>query len=103
MASMRPGSPKNRTTWRDREETGSCGDARRVARHLSGCWRKDVRQPVGDGVDLLLSGAAPETEADGAHAHLRRHAHRFQHWRRLDMAGMAGGTRRSGNAIEPGK
>ena len=64
------------------------------------CSVRDGRRELIDrGVNFPVSGDAAEAEANGAHANLRRHAHRLQHWRKLNQPCMACGAGRCGDAL----
>ena len=62
---------------------------------------KYVGQTFDHCVDFIARRCAPEAEADGAHAHLGRDAHRFQNRRQLDAAGVTRRSRRGRDTIEP--
>ena len=62
---------------------------------------KCVFQTGDHGVDFVARRCTPEAEADGAHAHFGRDAHRLQHRRQLDAAGVTCRSRRGRDAIEP--
>ena len=50
-------------------------------------------------IDLDLRRRVAEAKADRTHADVRRHLHRGEHRRQLDMPGMTSRARRRGNAV----
>src|SRR5262245_62102132 len=62
---------------------------------------EEVGQTLDNEVDVLARRRTPETEADGAHAHLRRDTHGVQNRRQLDPAGVTRRSRRGRDTIEP--